>query len=305
MNDIIFNPILKLLYHGDRVKKWLEGDDIFPILVEIAPTGYCNADCPFCFFKSKRNNSQINKDVMIKTLRELSNNGIKAINWTGGGEPTLHPNFSEFVEVAYSVGLKQGLFTNAYQEIPNQNIFDWIRITLTDKEFDIIKIPKVFFGICVNQTQDNTEDQINKWCIKAKEIGASYFQIRPALIGNYIDQQKLLIPMIKKHQTKNFKVYLTLYKYIKSTIKKKYNKCYGHYFSPSINWNGKLGTCLYMVNDSKYVFGDLNVDSFSSIWKKRIISDDLVTDLCQNCCKCSEINDILFKAKELKHVDFI
>ena len=129
----ILNPQSKLLWHGDRVKNWLEGSTPSPVLVEIAPTGFCNASCPWCFFKDKNTGGSIDTGVMLKTLKDLKKMGVKAINWTGGGEPTLHSDFERFVNRAHELGLEQGLFTNAYIEVPPT--FKWVRISLTNNGF--------------------------------------------------------------------------------------------------------------------------------------------------------------------------
>ena len=38
--------------------------------------------------------------------------GIKSITWTGGGEPTVHNDFLQFIKYADKYGIKQGLNTN-------------------------------------------------------------------------------------------------------------------------------------------------------------------------------------------------
>lgn len=296
------NPQAKLLHQGETLGKWIKTGRTIPVLVEIAPTGYCNAKCPWCFFKDNRGKEIIDKKTMENALKEMAETGLKAVNWTGGGEPTLHPNFSDFVKIANKFGLKQGLFTNAYKKIPNQEMFDWIRISMTDKGFKPIKKPKVSFGICVNLTKNTL---VEKWCKEAKEFGASYFQIRPALIGDYKKQPKLKPPTdLKKYETNKFKVLLTPYKFEEATKPRVYDKCYGYHFCPSIDWRGRLGVCLYMMGHNRFILGDLNKNSFREIWRK-IPEEILVIKECQNCCKNHEINKILFAAKNLEHIDFL
>ena len=299
----ILSPQLKLLYHGDRVKEWLEGRDVSPVLVEISPTGYCNAKCDWCFFKDKRGGENIDKDVMLRTLKEMSEMGVKAINWTGGGEPNLHPQFTKFVKYADELGLEQGIFTNGYLPLKNEKIFKWIRISMTPRGFEAISVPKVRFGINVNLYEDIP---LNKWCKEAKLAGASYFQVRPALLGDYRDQPKLSVPhYLKKHETSDFSIYLTPYKFEEATKPRTYTKCYGHYFCPSIDWRGKLSVCMYRTLEDDYNLGDLNVKSFKEIWKDKLPSPDLVNEKCQNCCKNHEINKVLFGARNLKDVNFL
>ncbi|MFA6106346.1 MAG: radical SAM protein [Patescibacteria group bacterium] len=299
------NPHAKLLWNGDRVKSWLEGDKIHPILIEIAPTGYCNANCPWCFFENQKTAEKIDPAVMLKTIDELAKNGVKAINWTGGGEPTLHPQFAEFVRRAADCGIEQGLFTNGYLEIPEQEKFSWIRISLTDKGVDAIKKPRVPFGINLNQTANQTEDELKKICQEARDLGAAYFQVRPALLGSHKIQPKLTPPdYLKKYASEDFQVYTTPYKYEEAVRPKEYNKCYGYSFCPSINWKGHLGVCLYMMGDKNFIFGDLNEAGYSALWEK-IPEHIKVSPACQNCCKNHEINKLLDLSKGIIQTSFL
>ena len=38
----------KLMYHVHRVSDWISHENIYPIYVEISPTGTCNHRCIFC-----------------------------------------------------------------------------------------------------------------------------------------------------------------------------------------------------------------------------------------------------------------
>jgi len=302
---VILNPHAKLLWHGDRVKDWLEGNPINPILVEIAPTGYCNASCPWCFFKSKLGSERIDTQTMLRTLSELAVAGAKAINWTGGGEPTLHPDFEKFVERAAQVGLKQGLFTNALKEIPCQEHFEWIRVSMTDKGYPAMKKPYCPFGINVNHTESQTEAELRALCLEARNMGASYFQIRPALVGCFKIQPHLKpLQYLHEYDTADFSVYTTEYKYADCILDREYSKCYGFNFCPSINWKNKLGVCLYMMEDERFILGDLKEQSFSGIWSEAPSFVNVVPE-CQNCCKNHEINKILFTAKNIQQIEFL
>jgi len=305
MDDLIFEPQAKLLWHGDKVKKWLETGRINPILVEIAPTGYCNASCPWCFFKEKQDKERISTPVLLRAIDDLVKLGIKAINWSGGGEPTLHPDFERFLFHAARQGVKQGLFTNGYNTIPAQELFAWIRISLTDKGFARIKKPHVPFGICVNHVESYSNDDLLGFCLEAHNFGARYFQIRPALVGSYDKQPILKAPtFLQRCAGHNFDVYVTDYKYKEAIKPKDYSECYGYHFCPSIDWNGKLSVCLYLTLNPEYILGDLNKESLLDIWHA-IEKSAVVTEKCQNCCKNHEINKLLYKTKNIHLEDFL
>lgn len=304
---MFLNPQSKLFKHGGKVEDWLRGvRNPIPVLVEIAPIGFCNASCPWCFFREKHSNGSIDKDVVLRTLGELAGMGVRAVNWTGGGEPTLHPNFNDFVIKSHELGLEQGLFTNAYLEISNSMMFKWIRISLTDKGFQPIKKPRGFFGICVNMLEDTSPMELSEWCIEAKDMGAKYFQVRPALEGHYEIQPSISIPLyLKVYETDNFKVLLTPYKFEEATLPRGYDRCYGYHFCPSIDWNGKVGVCLYRMEEENYVFGNLKEKTFTEIWCHKDPPLNLIDEKCQNCCKNHEINKALFEATRVEHENFL
>ena len=303
--DVRFYPQAKLFWHGDRMQQWLTTGRTNPVLAEIAVTGYCNARCPWCFFRDKSDSERIDTEVMLYTIPRLKLIGLKAINWTGGGEPTVHPDFDKFVEAAANHGLKQGIFSNGYKEIPHQDKFEWIRISLTDKGLRAVKIPKVPFGVCVNHIAKYTEDDIRKLCRESRIIGAKYFQIRPALTKSYKNQPVLQIPKyLEEYETDDFKIYTTDYKYVECTKPKDYPDCYGYHFCPSIDWHGNVCACLYLLDNPKYIYGNIYDETIESIWTQ-IPKQAPVIDACQNCCKNHEINKILYKAKHIKSVDFL
>ena len=303
--EIIFEPQAKLLWHGNRVKDWVSDGRTKPILIEIAPSGNCNASCPWCFFKDQKVKQEINANTMLRVLREITAAGMKAINWSGGGEPTMHSHFKDFVKYANVQKLQQGLFTNGFKIIPHQEMFEWIRVSLTNQGFKRIKKPHVPFGICVNQIEKYTSQELRNMCIEARSFGASYFQIRPALIGDYKKQPNLRVPnYLKEYENRNFKVHVTNYKYVESVKSKKYKYCYGYHFCPSIDWKGNLSVCLYLTYHKDYILGNLNKDTFGSIWKK-IPKRKKVISKCQNCCKNHEINKILFNVKNIESVNFL
>ncbi len=309
---VTFNPQMKLLWHWDEIASWARNDNSVPILVEISPTNYCNANCPWCFYAGAHNGKHIKRETMLKALSDMADLGVRAISWTGGGEPTLHPNFKEFVEKAHRLKLKQALFTNALDyklNWVNPDLFEWIRISLTEKYVDGIdkKLLKEYvksktkIGICLNLTKKN-QSQMEKMVRQSRRLGVDYFQVRPALVKSYKDQPSFKIPYhLKSLEKPKFKVYLSEYKFIDSTQAREYNVCYGHNFCPIIDFDGDVNVCMYKLGQKPYVFGNLYKNSFIEIWhskrRKKIKACNLVNEDCQVCCKNHEINKLLFYIK--------
>ena len=90
----------------------------FPCYVLIEPVSSCNLKCPMCFQSDK---SFIKKDFMgkmplnlfKKIIDECESEGTKAITFGSRGEPTIHPNFLDFVSYSAGKFMDVKIITNA------------------------------------------------------------------------------------------------------------------------------------------------------------------------------------------------
>ncbi|MDP7249254.1 MAG: radical SAM protein [Planctomycetota bacterium] len=72
-------------------------------------TSACNLDCPICYTVNKNENShRLSKEEMKQILEHLleEHAELDIINFTGG-EPTLHPDLPEFLEMCQEAGLER------------------------------------------------------------------------------------------------------------------------------------------------------------------------------------------------------
>ncbi len=70
-------------------------------------------------------------DGMHKALSAFWVLGTRAVEITGGGEPTLHPEFDKMIEYAYSLGYKIGICTNGTTLTKWKRLwwmFDYVRL---------------------------------------------------------------------------------------------------------------------------------------------------------------------------------
>lgn len=104
----------KLMYHVSRVDQWLRGEDIYPIYMEISPSGACNHRCTFCAFDYLNYRPRfIDKDVLKNTLSELAKCGVKSVMYAGEGEPFMHKDMAELIVHTKNVGVDTAVATNA------------------------------------------------------------------------------------------------------------------------------------------------------------------------------------------------
>lgn len=85
-------------------------------MANIAITSRCNLNCPYCFTQEVyRNESNefghMTLPIFIKALEFVTKSDIKQIRLLGG-EPTLHPQFNDILDLALQTGRPVRVFSN-------------------------------------------------------------------------------------------------------------------------------------------------------------------------------------------------
>ncbi len=124
------------MYHPERVAKWLRGEDIFPIYVEISPSGACNHRCTYCALDYMGYQHRfLNTEILKKRLKEMGGLGIKSVMYAGEGEPFLHKDISEIINHTVQSGIDVAvtsngvLFTEKIMQAAMASI-TWIKISI-------------------------------------------------------------------------------------------------------------------------------------------------------------------------------
>ena len=126
----------KLIYHVHRVNDWLEEKNIYPIYMEVSPSGACNHRCLYCgldFMEYKPR--YLDPDTFKLRLSELGTLGLKSIMYAGEGEPFLHKDMAEIVKHTKKSGIDVAITTNGVllkKDIINNILSDteWIKVSI-------------------------------------------------------------------------------------------------------------------------------------------------------------------------------
>ena len=126
---------VKLLKHLDKLKNLQDGEAPSPVMAHISLINACNLTCSFCCFANRDLTDRLSTERVKKALDSFKKIGVTGIEFTGGGEPTLHPDFEEIARYAKSLGFSLGLCTNGKnlgKKIKKETVslFSWIRIGL-------------------------------------------------------------------------------------------------------------------------------------------------------------------------------
>jgi len=153
----IFSPQDKLIANIENVIEFLRTGNTSPVLVEFDPSNICNHSCSFCLSShihfekfrgtSTYDHSVLSREKMLEICKDLIEMKVKAINWTGGGEPTINPSLKEIITyIGENSPIKMGMFTNG---------------TLLDK-FDLFGVICKYFSWLRFSVDAGTEDSYNQ-----------------------------------------------------------------------------------------------------------------------------------------------
>lgn len=121
---------MKVAWHTDRCDALRSGASVVPVGVQLILSDLCNHDCHFCAYRASdglsterfaehtdkgvvRNpNRMISLGKSLEIVEDCHKTGVQSITFTGGGEPTVHPNHLEIMLRALNLGLACSLNTN-------------------------------------------------------------------------------------------------------------------------------------------------------------------------------------------------
>lgn len=111
---------LKIFAHAQALNDISEGKRIAPIYVRVKPTNYCNHRCYYCSYAdnelglrdSVNRQDQISWEKMQEIISDMAEMGVKAVTFSGGGEPLVYPYIVEAMQRILDAGIDLSIITN-------------------------------------------------------------------------------------------------------------------------------------------------------------------------------------------------
>ena len=110
---------LKIFYHPEILEHLLKGERCNPVYIRIKPTNKCNHNCNYCHYRNSYldldeydPNDEIPREKMLETVGCMKELGVKAVTFSGGGEPLLYPYIEETFEAVLDAGIDLSIITN-------------------------------------------------------------------------------------------------------------------------------------------------------------------------------------------------
>lgn len=337
-------------WHIDRIAALREGRDIVPTHVHLIIADLCNQSCGFCSYRrpdgfaaqnfadehGNRNPARFIPTAKAKEiLDDCATLGVRAIEFTGGGEPTVHKDHIEIIGHAQSLGLQTALVTNAVL-LKDHEVFrnlDWLRISLdagTPETYERIRMsrawPKVrknlklaatfekpLVGVGFVVTQDNYLE-IEQAAHIARASGAAYLRLSAMFSyegADHYDGLRWVIDVgragAKLLETADFKVHDLFGDRIADLDqgRPEYKFCGEQQFVLYIGGDQKVYTCCTNAYTTHGEIGDLRKQSFAD-WLGAHRRYDFDARSCHHCQfndKNQAINFLLDPSPA--HVNFV
>lgn len=283
----------KLLHHKKEMEKFQKTGVATPIVAHIMPTSACNLKCGFCSVKDRKNHEVLGlENDIIPAIDKLKDRGLKAVILSGGGEPTIYPQFEELVNYLDSKNLDIGLITNGTrlnrQSPSTLEKLTWMRISINSLEnggkveIPYLENPTVGFSYIVT---DVTTPEMMK---EVKELTAKnnieYVRLLPDCaqpLDKLLEDHKMVGNMSKELGGPFFHQY---------KVPATPDNCFLGYFHPVLYCDGKVYPCDSLVlNDhkSQQFHKDFVISDMKDVEKlyDAPVSKDLIDTkkMCPNC----------------------
>ncbi|MFP3153772.1 radical SAM protein [Lachnospiraceae bacterium ZAX-1] len=297
----------KLMFHPSRVSKWQNGENIYPIELEVGLMNACNYRCIFCAVDYMGYKPiMLDTNLYLKNIAELSFKGIKSIIFSGEGEPLLHKDAPYIINRTKEAGIDVAMSTNGVFLTPQVSgeclkSLTWIRFSVAaikEETFHAISrgkpgdMQKVLNNmqeaVRIKKDQNlkttlgaqllllpQNKNEILQMGKELRQIGVDYFTVKPFsqhpqsenIIQVDYDEMIELEQEIKELETDGFQVYFRAHAMKKLNYKRSYKQCLALPFMGYIDAMGNVWPCITFFGKEGYSYGNLKEESFACIWE--------------------------------------
>lgn len=331
--------IEKLFLHENKVNDILKNgihSMSYPISVELTLTNRCNLRCVYCSDLELRerqgNEVFLDYDILSRLFEDLAKGGTKGVVFEGGGEPTLHPDFSKLVRSAKENNLAVGLITNGTVRLDESDLqsLEWIRVSLdasNAEEYTRLKGADCFEKVLSNiahyvqycntvgvgyvVTNSNLSN-IETLILRLRELNVSYIQLRPVVDAPDLLPDEKDLKYLECYRSAVFNVIVDG---MKENMEGGNGQlpCVANSLTSVISGDGSVFLCGRLnIYDWFNPIGNIKTQRFSEIWsggeRKRQLNMVGNASFCsKNCpqCRISKFNTLFQRLSQTKSVHFI
>lgn len=235
-----------------------------PITADVFLTDFCNNRCSYCRYKDKRTGKYITLSEFQSIAMRLHELGVRGIILTGGGEPTINPQFEGICAWLEEQRIDYGVNTNM-----NELKFvrpNFVKVSVDSGDRDryaeirgVDTLNKVLHNLktyvlwkCSNSPQTKvgvqcvaqSAEQVRSFYEVVKDIAVDYIQFRPLETRNKQIEYSSILHAIDELQDKrivrSYKFELTDYRP---------DHCIGNWSVITVDVNGNVPYCCHRPDE--------------------------------------------------------
>ncbi|MFW6163584.1 MAG: radical SAM protein [Planctomycetota bacterium] len=112
-------PPILIGYTYDPEEAWRARDANRLLAIRLETNRTCNLRCRYCYAESGTHlANELDYDVLADVCRQACDLGAHSVVVIGGGEPTLHPRFTDLITTIAELGMVPMVFTNCLKVTP-------------------------------------------------------------------------------------------------------------------------------------------------------------------------------------------
>jgi len=302
---------LKFLKFKDHLESFEKGHIVAPLHIRIKPTNHCNHNCWYCAYRTDDlvlGDEMVEKDSipanrMLALASEFVEIGVKAVTFSGGGEPLLYKPLPDVIDILAAGNIRVAVLTNgsnlkgrvadalashgtwvrisldawdneSYVKSRGAKPHDFSRLTDNIRNFTA-RDTKCILGVSLIVGQDNYQ-HIFEVCSLLKDCGVNHVKVSGTVVSNDAagnNAYHLAIKIEVAHQIEmaqslideSFSV-LNHYHDLEDRFEKSYHTC------PSLQFLTVIGAdqCVYTCQDKAYTrsgrMGSILNGTFKDLW---------------------------------------
>ncbi|WP_031480991.1 radical SAM protein [Maridesulfovibrio frigidus] len=306
---------LKVFHYQEKIDSLTRDSEEIkaPIHIRIKPTNVCNHNCSYCAYRDET--MQLGQDMVIKDkipsnkmaeiVEDCIEMGVKAVTFSGGGEPFCYPHLAETAQSLVDGGISIASLTNgALLKGEAAKVFakhgTWVRVSMDgwdgpsyakfrsvpEDEFSKVMTNienfqklggKCFLGVNYIINRDNA-DHVFEMAKKVKDLGVNSIKFSNCVVSNSGKENNAyhapIFETIKAQAQRamqeladdSFEVF-DAYHYSGEDFKKNYDWCPYLQILPIIGADQRIYSC----HDKAYnlgcgVLGSIKDQRFKDVW---------------------------------------
>lgn len=302
---------LKAFHYADRLDKVADGKVPAPVHIRIKPTNRCNHNCWYCAYRvdnlklgeDMSEADAIPEDKMMSIVDDLIDMDVKAVTFSGGGEPLIYKKLPTVIERLGEAGIKIGCLTNGsnLQGKPADALAKygtWVRISIdawddasyakaretsTNAFSRMIENIRAFqkrgsdceLGVSMIIGKEN-HHKVYELCEVLKDAGVRHVKLSATVVSNNVAEnnayhEALMDAVIAQAEQAqaleddNFKV-VNHYHTMSDRFDKDYSMCPSTYLLTVIGADQKIYTCQDKAYHNSGLLGSIENMSFKEFW---------------------------------------